>query len=95
MLQSRHFAGKPLTGKGLKRFPGTLHSGVQYPPAHHLGVRWQNKKQKPIGSQPRFNSVHYGQAIIAERDFPETPVVDLPNSPEKGQSGIAGSRSQV
>jgi hypothetical protein len=45
MLQSRHFAGKPLTGKGLKRFPGTLHSGVQYPPTHHIGVRRQNKKQ--------------------------------------------------
>jgi hypothetical protein len=65
MLQSRHFAAKPLTGKGLERFSTTLHCGAFYPPAHHLGVQQQNFKKR-IKRQPmaiQF-STSVGQAII-------------------------------
>jgi hypothetical protein len=57
MLQSRHFAGKPLTGKGLKRFSTTLHCGGRTFSAHHLGVRQQNFKKESDGNRWRFDLV--------------------------------------
>jgi hypothetical protein len=70
MLQSRHFAGKPLIGKGLKEFSDTLHCGTRYFPAHHLGVQWQNSKQESNG-RPRAIQfgTSAGQAIIASVIF--------------------------
>jgi hypothetical protein len=57
MLHSRHFAGKPLIGKGLKRFPATLHCGDLYIPAHHLGVN--NKIQKKNRIVGDADSIQY------------------------------------
>jgi hypothetical protein len=65
MLQSRHFAGKPLIGKGLKQFSTTLYCGARPFSAHHLGEQQQNFKKR-IGRKSmviRFSTL-VGQAII-------------------------------